>query len=76
MFYAFVALLSISAILSFLNKKFLKLPDTIGVMILAIFFSLVFWGFSHLDAQAFQLFCSALSSIDFKAFLFDFCLHV
>ncbi|MEM9547403.1 MAG: sodium:proton antiporter [Bacteroidota bacterium] len=72
MFYAFVGLLSISAILSFLNKKFLKLPDTIGVMVLAIFFSLLFWGFSQLNTEAFQVFCSVLSGIDFKTFLFDF----
>jgi len=72
MFYIFIALLSVSALLSLLNNKFLKLPDAIGVMILAMIVSIVAYILSQFNQESFVLLCDSLTSIDFKTFLFDF----
>ena len=50
-------LITLAAVFSYLNERFLKLPITIGVMLLALLTSLVLIalgevGFSHLEHQA------------------------
>ncbi len=74
MFQIFTGIVALSSLLSFLNKKLLKLPDTIGVMILAILASLVLWSIGFINEQAFANVCSIIDTIDFRTILFDFLL--
>ena len=60
-------LISISAIFSFINYRFIKLPTTIGLMLIALVFSLLFlllgkMGLGELELQA----RSILNTIDFN----------
>ncbi|NER14610.1 sodium:proton antiporter [Leptobacterium flavescens] len=74
MFQIFTGIVALSSLLSFLNKKFLKLPDTIGVMILAIVASLGIGSLYLIDKQSFLNVCSIVHEIDFRTILFDFLL--
>lgn len=73
-FQLFIGLLSLAAALSIINRKLLKLPDTIGVMILAIVVALGFGAYSLIDKESFLNACSVVEQIDFKAIVFDFLL--
>ncbi len=64
-------LVTLSALFAYLNTRFLKLPDTIGIMVVSLFFSLglilfgnIFPGFYH-ATEAF------VTGIDFGAVLVD-----
>ncbi|NAS31320.1 sodium:proton antiporter [Flavobacteriaceae bacterium R38] len=74
MFQIFTGIVALSSLLSFLNKKLFKLPDTIGVMILAIITSLIIGSLSLFDKEAFMNVCSIVHEIDFRTILFDFLL--
>jgi len=74
MFQIFTGIVALSSLLSFLNKKLLKLPDTIGVMVLAIIASFALWSIGFIDEQAFVNVCSIIDTIDFRTILFDFLL--
>ena len=60
------ALITISAGLMYINFKFLKLPMTIGLMLLSLFFSffILLVGFSFPEVEAFAY--SIVSNIDFN----------
>ena len=72
----FVGIVALSAFLSYLNAKFLKLPETIGVMILSIIVSLLFAASYFIDKVYFVNVTQFARSIDFKTILFDFLLGV
>ncbi|NQZ43965.1 MAG: sodium:proton antiporter [Flavobacteriaceae bacterium] len=74
MFQIFTGIVALSSLLSFLNKKLLKLPDTIGVMVLAIVASLLLALLGVVDQEAFVSVCSIIDTIDFRTILFDFLL--
>ena len=74
MFQTFIGLIALAALLSFLNKKVLKLPDTIGVMILAIVLSLVFALSSLFQDEATASVCMMVEGVDFKSFVLEFLL--
>lgn len=74
MFQIFTGIVALSSLLSFLNKKLLKLPDTIGVMILAILASILIGLLGLVDQEAFATICSIIDTIDFRTILFDFLL--
>lgn len=76
MFQTFIGITALAAILSFVNSRFLKLPETIGVMILSIVTSLLFWTFSLVNQEAFLNVCQVIEEIDFRTILFDFLLGV
>ncbi|MDT0559001.1 sodium:proton antiporter [Ichthyenterobacterium sp. W332] len=76
MFELFVGIIALSAFLSYLNAKFLKLPETIGVMILSIIVSLLFAASYFIDNTYFHEVTAFARSIDFKTILFDFLLGV
>jgi len=71
-FETFIGLVALSAFLSLINHKWLKLPDTIGVMILAIITSLILGAYSLYDEVAIKQVCTVIHEIDFKTILFDF----
>lgn len=74
MFQTFIALVAVAAILSYLNKKLLKLPDTIGVMILAIITSLLFGIFTLIEQDLAVNFCAVVDGFNFRSFVLDFLL--
>ncbi|RNC84222.1 MAG: sodium:proton antiporter [Winogradskyella sp.] len=76
MFEIFVVIIALSAFLSYLNAKFLELPETIGVMILSIIVSLLFAASYFIDKAYFNQVTIFARSIDFKTILFDFLLGV
>jgi hypothetical protein len=67
-------LIALAAFLSYLNIKFLKFPETIGVMILSIVVSLLVAASYFIDQTYFDLVIAFARSIDFKSILFDFLL--
>jgi len=74
MFQTFIGITALAAILSLINNKWLKLPDTIGVMILAILISLGFAGISMVAPEQIASICSIIEDIDFRVILFEFLL--
>ncbi len=74
MFQIFTGIVALSSLLSFINKKLLRLPDTIGVMLLAIIASLLIGVLDFIDHDAFVSVCSVIDEIDFRTILFDFLL--
>ncbi|MCG6872495.1 MAG: sodium:proton antiporter [Gammaproteobacteria bacterium] len=58
-------LVSISALFSFLNYKFLKLPTSIGLMLIALLMSLVLIGLNALGIDAESWADSVLGSVEF-----------
>ncbi len=76
MFEIFVGIIALAAFLSYLNAKFLKLPETIGIMILSIIVSLLFAASYFIDQTYFDQVTDFARSIDFKTILFDFLLGI
>ncbi|MFY9243144.1 MAG: sodium:proton antiporter [Polaribacter sp.] len=64
-------LIFLSAVFGYLNVKFLKMPNTIGLMIITIIFTLGVLLFSYFDPTLLNLEKSIISSIDFKSVLLD-----
>jgi CPA1 family monovalent cation:H+ antiporter len=76
MFQIFIGITALSALLSFINAKFVKLPETIGIMILSIITSLLFGLLFFIDSESFLYVCQVIDEIDFRTILFDFLLGV
>lgn len=74
MFEIFTLVVAVSALLSYLNHKFLKLPTTIGVLILSIIVSLTLGSLQLINIEWFHRACSIVTTIDFRTILFDFLL--
>ncbi len=74
MFAIFSLIVAVSALLSFINHKVLKLPPTIGVMILSIVVSGFLGGLQLININWFHQVCSVVVEIDFRTILFDFLL--
>ena len=74
MFEIFSLIVAISALLSFINHKVLKLPSTIGVMILSIIVSSMLASLQLFNEGWFHQVCSVVLEIDFRSILFDFLL--
>jgi CPA1 family monovalent cation:H+ antiporter len=71
MFTAFSIILSLSALFSFINHKLLKLPVTIGLMVLALLTSSVILLTEDTFPGAYQFFSQVVLDIDFKTMLLD-----
>ena len=74
MFQTFISITALAAMLSLVNNKLLKLPDTIGVMILAIIISLGFAAVSTFAPDQISSICQVIEDIDFRTILFEFLL--
>lgn len=59
-------LVSLTAILAYLNYHFVRLPTTMGVMLIALMLSLVTLGLEHLDIGVEHVAQNLLSKIDFN----------
>lgn len=64
-------LIFLSAVFGYINVRFLKMPNTIGLMIITIIFTLGVLLFSYIDPTLLNLEKSIISSIDFKSILLD-----
>ncbi len=76
MFEVIIGIIALSAVLSYLNSKILKISDTIGVMLLSLLMSVVFIIYAQFDNDRFITICSILEGIDFRTILMDFFLGV
>ena len=74
MFEVFALIVAASALMSYVNHKFIKLPPTIGVLLLSIIFSLMLSGLQFIDLEWYHKTCSIVTTIDFRTILFDFLL--
>ncbi len=64
-------LIVISAIFGFINEKFLKLPDTIGLMLITILFTLGIVGFGRFFPELQSFAENLVAQLDFKTVLLD-----
>jgi len=64
-------LIILSALFGFINVKFLKLPNTIGLMLITILFTLGVFVLSFFDATLLETERELISNIDFEAVLLD-----
>lgn len=71
-FYAIATILIVlSAIFGYINVKFLELPNTIGLMLITIVFTLVILGISYFDTTLLDKERELIGSIDFGKLLLD-----
>lgn len=61
----------LSAIFGYINVRFLKLPNTIGLMLITIVFTLAVFALSYFDPTLLEFEKSIISQIDFKSVLLD-----
>lgn len=71
MFESFTILLSLAALFSYINYRWLKLPSTIGLMILALVTSLTIIGSEPVIPTLYKFFCDFVMAFHFEDFLFD-----
>jgi len=64
-------LVLISALFGYVNTRFLKLPNTIGLTVITIAFTLVVFALSYLDPRLLTAERYVISQIDFKSVLLD-----
>ena len=64
-------LVTISAVFCYINVRFLKLPNTIGLMLMSILFTLGVFALSYFDATLLNAEKYIITKIDFKAVLLD-----
>jgi len=64
-------LVFLSAMFGYINVRFLKLPNTIGLMVITIIFTLGVFALSYFDATLLNAERYILSQIDFKTVLLD-----
>ena len=64
-------LIVLSATFGYINVKFFKLPDSIGLMLITILFTLAVLGLSYFDDTLLEKEKEFISQIDFKTVLLD-----
>ncbi|WP_462249273.1 cation:proton antiporter [Ekhidna sp.] len=71
MFQSFIILLSLAGLFSYINHKFVKLPSTIGMTMLAIIMAIPLGLLEVFSPDLFHQTCSIVTTLDFKTLLFD-----
>lgn len=71
MYESFITLLAISTLLFLINAKLLKLPTTIGLMILGMVFSLILVGLRYFSPSFYSSIPHLLEGINFHDFVMD-----
>ncbi len=64
-------LVSLAAAFGYINVRFLKLPNTIGLMLITILFTLAVFALSYFDATLLNAERYIISQIDFRSVLLD-----
>jgi CPA1 family monovalent cation:H+ antiporter len=70
-FFIISILVSISALFGYINVRFLKLPNTIGLMLITILFTVVVFVISFFDSTLLNAEKYIITHIDFKEVLLD-----
>ncbi|RNI28425.1 sodium:proton antiporter [Rufibacter immobilis] len=70
----FSLIIALSAVLAFINIKFIKLPATIGLMVLSLLLSLVILLAGSITSPLVHFLRALLTQLDFSDFLLDFML--
>ena len=70
-FFIITVLVTLSAIFGYINVRFLKLPNTIGLMLITIVFTLGVFGLSYFDSTLLDAEKYIIKHIDFKTVLLD-----
>lgn len=70
-FFIITVLVTLSAIFGYVNVRFLKLPNTIGLMLITIVFTLGVFALSYFDSTLLNAEKYIITQIDFKAVLLD-----
>ena len=71
MFESFAIVLSLAALFSYINYRWLKLPTTIGLMILALVSSILIINSKPLIPTFYEFFCNMVLTLDFETVLMD-----
>ena len=71
MFESLSLIISLAAGFSFINHKFLKLPTTIGLMIMALLLALIVIGSQSVFPGIYNFFCQTILDLDFSSLLLD-----
>ena len=71
MLQSFSIIFSIAALFSFINYKWLKLPTTIGLMIMSLVTIILITLSEHVFPAFYIFFCDIVTDTDFKTLLFD-----
>ena len=71
MFQSFTAIISLAALFSYINYRWLKLPNTIGLMILAVITSVSIIASQSIAPSFYESFCHLVYEIDFKTILLE-----
>lgn len=71
MFESFALLIALAAGFSFINHKFLKLPTTIGLMIMALLLAIAVIGSQSVFPGVYNFFCQVVLDLDFSSLLLD-----
>lgn len=66
-----ILLIVITTVFAYLNTRFLKLPDSIGVMILSVAFSALMLSLDTLNLPFFDAIRSSITQLDFNQIVFD-----
>ncbi|WP_234733280.1 cation:proton antiporter [Tellurirhabdus bombi] len=74
LFDLFTILIVISASCAYLNTRFLKMPEAIGIMIIAVIFSILIIAMNYIQPVWFDQVRAAVAQIDFYKVLFNFML--
>ena len=61
----------LAALFGYINVRFLKLPNTIGLMLITILFTLAMFGVSYIDDTLLNAERYVISQIDFRTLLLD-----
>ncbi len=70
-FFIITVLVVLSAIFGYINVRFLKLPNTIGLMLISIVFTLGVFALSYFDSTLLEAESYIIKQIDFKMVLLD-----
>ena len=70
-FFIITVLIVLSAVFGYINVRFLKLPNTIGLMLITILFTLGVFGLSYFDDTLLEAERFIIKQIDFKTVLLD-----
>ncbi len=64
-------LIVLSALFGYINVRFLELPNTIGLMLITIFFTMMVFALSYIDPTLLEKERQLIGHIDFKTVLLD-----
>ncbi|MEZ4905924.1 MAG: sodium:proton antiporter [Spirosomataceae bacterium] len=73
-FYTIAILITICSIFSYINIKFIKLPSSIGLMLISLLLSLLILVIGNFDSSLKNLVVEFMSNLDFGSFLMQYML--